>query len=399
LVVSAVLASVVLLASAGAVVVVASRDDDPASDRASSVSSDPDDSPGSPPTAAEQELNAVVEDISAFVAQERGLEFREPVAVELEDDAAFEERLFEDASHGQDDFIADAQVLFEALGLLEPGGDLGGQFDEAMGTGVVGFYDPTTGELVVRGTELTTAVRITIAHELTHALDDQHFDLDRSEYDDSEDEVSFGFTALVEGQAVRMEEAYFRSLPQAEQDAYIAEVTAEANAMSPDIPEALLQMIGAPYIEGPAFVEALFEAGGQAAVDAAYDNPPRTSEQVLDPEAFMAGDEPVEVEHPTADGDPLGDMMFGRMFLELVLKTEIPNRDADTAATGWGGDWMTWWEDGAQSCMRATFVGDTPTDSNELRDAWSSWDEGTSLTVTVDQPRSGQPVTVTSCTA
>ena len=74
--------------------------------------------------------------------------------------------------------------------------------------GVVGFYDPETDELVVRGAALTPYVRTTIAHELVHALDDQHLDLDRPEYDEADDEIGFGFSSVVEGNARRVENAY-----------------------------------------------------------------------------------------------------------------------------------------------------------------------------------------------
>jgi len=70
--------------------------------------------------------------------------------------------------------------------------------------GVVGFYDPETKQLVVRGTDTTPFTRRVLAHELTHALDDQHFDLNRQQLDKADDETGFGFSALVEGNARRV---------------------------------------------------------------------------------------------------------------------------------------------------------------------------------------------------
>ncbi len=69
---------------------------------------------------------------------------------------------------------------------------------------MLGFYDPESGELVVRGTEPSLFLQSVIVHELTHALDDQHFELDRPEVEEN-DEHSFGFTALVEGNARTVE--------------------------------------------------------------------------------------------------------------------------------------------------------------------------------------------------
>jgi hypothetical protein len=384
----------VVALGAATLMVVGGGDDDPSS------SSSSDQGPGpeadEAPPAGEEELSAAVEEISAFVAEERGLEFREPVDVELEPDAAFEERLFEDFDEDVEE-IEESQVLWRAMGLIEPDQNLVDLFTEALGAGVVGFYDPETDELVVRGAELTPSVQVTIAHELTHALDDQHFDIDRTEYDDADDEISFGFSALLEGQATVVEEAYLDSLSEAEQDEYVRESMEQGAGNAPDVPDILIQMIVAPYQIGPGFVEALVEAGGQGQMDAAYDDPPRTSEQVIDPEAYLEGEGAVEVNHPSADGEAIDEGVFGALSLGVILSDSIGTQEAQAAAIGWGGDWMTWWEEGDRSCMRATFVGDTADDTDELADAWSAWSEETDAEATVDQPAAAAPVTLTSC--
>jgi len=75
----------------------------------------------------------------------------------------------------------------------------------------------------VRGTDLTDVdVRVTIVHELTHALQDQHFDLTKLDDAVETEGEDFALTALVEGDATSIEDDYLFSLPQAEQDAYFA---------------------------------------------------------------------------------------------------------------------------------------------------------------------------------
>ena len=76
----------------------------------------------------------------------------------------------------------------------------------------------------MRGTDLTDVdVRITLVHELTHALQDQRFDLTRLDDAIETSGEDFALTALVEGDATSIEDDYLYSLPQAEQDAYFAE--------------------------------------------------------------------------------------------------------------------------------------------------------------------------------
>ncbi|HYJ71095.1 MAG TPA: hypothetical protein VE265_01310, partial [Actinomycetota bacterium] len=244
--------------------------------------------PAVPPTQAE--LEATVADISDFVAQEAGVDFVEPVQVELLGEGDFQDRLLADFDEDIDSLRQD-QVLFTALGLVPPGVDLVEAMRSLLGAGVVGFYDPETGELVVRGAGLTPYVRTTIAHELTHALDDQHHDLDRPEYDDAQDEVGFGFSALVEGNARRVESAYRDSLSEGEQvQADTEEFALGSNFDFGAIPPVLLQLIGAPYQLGQPLVDQIVADRGNEGLAAALADPPHTSEQVIDPDAYEAGE-------------------------------------------------------------------------------------------------------------
>ena len=164
-----------------------------------------------PEPATEAEIEEAVAEISDFVASERELDFVNPVQVELEGEGDFQDRLLADFDEDADQ-LRNTEVFLEGLGLVDPGTDLVESMRSLLGVGVVGFYDPETDELVVRGAALTPYVRTTIAHELVHALDDQHLDLDRPEYDEADDEIGFGFSAIVEGNARRVENAYRASL-------------------------------------------------------------------------------------------------------------------------------------------------------------------------------------------
>jgi hypothetical protein len=343
------------------------------------------------PTAAE--LDDLVAELSAFVEEERGLEFEQPAQVEVEDDEGFHERLFADFDEDAEETAA-YEPLYQAAGLLEPGDDLVETLRTALEGAVVGFYDPETEELVVRGGAITPAVRVTVVHELTHALDDQHFDLDRPEYDEADDEIGFGFSGLVEGSATAVENAYIETLSPDELDRYFDE---QLSYGIPDVPLALLELIGAPYRHGPGLVAALRAGGGRERLDAAFAEPPRTSEQVLHPEDYLDGEARVEVAPPDADREVVWDGVLGEVFIQLVLDQEVPDQ-AGAAAEGWGGDWATTWRDGERSCLRAVMVGDTPDDSDELHAAWSAWAATVDRIAAAEQAESGGPVTITSCT-
>ncbi|MGH9187968.1 MAG: hypothetical protein ACRD0U_19505 [Acidimicrobiales bacterium] len=341
------------------------------------------------------ELDAVVAEISDFVAAERGLPFLRPVTVELAEDDEFESRLLEDFDESVDD-IEETDLTLTALGLIESDADLVEEYRKLLGLGVVGFYDPETDELVVRGAELTPFVRETIAHELTHALDDQHFELDRPEVDEADDETGFGFTALAEGNAVRVEDAYLDSLSEAEQqDAEEEELSAGADPAIFTIPFVLITVLVAPYTYGPILVEEILDQGGQARLDSAFAAPPVTSEQVLDPERFLAGEGPKAVSTPAADGEVGDQGAFGAFGLQTLFEEGVDGDLARDAVEGWGGDAYVSWRQGDDACIRLTVVGDTAGDTEEIHDALADWvgDDGE----VIDATEAG--VTVTSCRA
>jgi hypothetical protein len=364
-----------------------------------------DDGPGGDdePPASAADLRAAVDEISAVVEAERGLAFTEPVDVELAGEGEFQRRLLDDFDEGVDD-LRNTEVLLKAFGLVEADVDLVEAMRTLLGAGVVGFYDPETDDLVVRGTALTPYVRTTIAHELTHALDDQRFDLDRPEYDDADDEIDFGFSAVVEGNARRVEDAYRAGLSDEEQlDAAAEELSLGGGLDLGDVPLVLVDLISAPYGLGHDFVVRLIDDGGQAALDAAFDAPPRTSEQVIDPARYEAGEGAIEVPAPTVTGQVVDQGVAGQFLIQVVLADGLDADRARAAATGWGGDSVVAWRDGQRPCATLAAVGDDPGETAELRGAFEDWaaeggpaGSGTGPDVTV-APNGDGPVTVQSC--
>jgi hypothetical protein len=357
----------------------------------------------SPPPATEAEVRTAVDEISAAVERERGLRFREPVDVELAGEGEFQRRLLEDFDEEVED-LRETEVLLKAFGLVDPAVDLVEAMRTLLGAGVVGFYDPETDELVVRGTALTPYVRTTIAHELTHALDDQRFDLDRPEYDDADDEIGFGFSALVEGNARRVEGAYLAGLSEDEQlDAAAEELSLGGGLDLGDVPLVLVDLISAPYGLGHDFVGELIDDGGQAALDAAFAHPPHTSEQVIDPAAYLAGEGGIEVPVPSVAGDVVHEGVAGQFLIQVVLADALGEDRARVAADGWGGDSVVAWRDGERPCATLAVVGDDPGETTELRSAFEDWAAergtaagGTGLDVRI-APNGDGPVTVQAC--
>jgi hypothetical protein len=313
-------------------------------------------------------------------------------------DRAFRYR-FQQASTTEEDPDAkdatphDTAAVLQALGLIDAGTDLDAAFSDFAGDAVAGFYDPTDDELVVRGDKISASLRVTLAHELTHALQDQHFDLVRKDLDKRDDEAAQGFTGLVEGDAVRIQDLFLASLPEDEQKAAEREEASASAGISPDVPEVLLNLIYFPYIFGPQFVTAVVEAGGQARLDQAYADPPSTSEHLMHPEVFLAGQGPREATPPKADRKKVDEGVLGELGLRLLVDSGPDPDAAVEAAKGWGGDRYVAWRNGKRACIRAAIVMDTPSDATELSAALTRL-AAVRKGVTV---RGTEPILFTSC--
>ena len=230
-----------------------------------------------------------------FVERERGLAFEHPVKVRFLEDDAFQEAL----RTGEDELTDEDRALDEqyagelvALGLAATRLSPDAAEDDADAS-TVGYYDSETEELVVRGTDLDDVdVRVTIVHELVHALQDQHYDMDALYEATADDGEATALDFLIEGDATAVETAYIDSLSPEAQDAYYAAggeaLEAEDLAPMEGVPYVLDLFGDAPYSLGEAYVAALDQVGGEDARDRAFGNLPTTEEVLLDPVALEA---------------------------------------------------------------------------------------------------------------
>ena len=410
-------AALVLLLVVAAVVWGTASDDEPVADGATSSTTDPLPSlpldptfptlpdlggpglgpadPGVDPFADSRPLDEALPELIDFVEVTRGHRFRTPPAVEPLDDAAFLDRYLA-ALAGSEDQVRAEGVGLRALGILTPDSDPVAVQESLGAQGVLGFYDPATEELVVRGTEVTPYVETIIVHELTHALDDQYFDLQRGEvFDQLPDERGFGLLALAEGSARRVQLAYEdqmspTELLSAQLEALVQGLGGTSDPSAAPLPEAFQVASLIPYGNGAALVDDIVSGGGTAALDAAFRTPPATSEQVLDPAVFAAAEPTVPVPVPAASGAVADQGAFGAVDLRLLEVAADPSPLAshlDASSTlsptvvvdpvdGFGGGSFVTWEDGGKACIRFTAVGDTPEGTRAIVDAASTWAAG-----------------------
>lgn len=292
------------------------------------------------------------------------------------------------------------EISLKAFSLIPETMDLGRYLPELMSSQVAGFYDPDVksmtlvdGSLGAKGKEEKAANEdMVLVHELTHALQDQHFNLHRFEERDPLSDAGTAKKALVEGDAtltmidasVKMS---FEAMPGAD----------EAMASMMRDPEKLLggdasfpgakEMSDAPafirdslifsYFQGFSFCMSAKRVGGQVLLDYAFTtDPPRSSEQILHPEKWHTKrDDPVGLRFPDLAAELPGyrkaaEGEMGELGLRLLFRQSLKSREqADAAAAGWGGDRFAVYEKGGGRLVVWITEWDSEADAGEFRSA------------------------------
>ncbi len=320
--------------------------------------------PANPPKAANEavspipaDLSREMDEIQQQVSGIRGLQARQPVTRDLitkdELQQKVETEFFKDYS------ALDAEedvIILSTLGLLPEGFDLLGLYKDLYAEQIAGYYDSETKEMyVVQGEAFTGIERMTYAHEYTHTLQDQVYDLENGlkvneDYCKNETEYCSAVTALVEGDAVYTEQEWLLTYAGQEDKQAIQEYyLTYSSPVFDSTPEYLKKDFLFPYQFGLEFVYSLKDRGGYALVDQAFQNPPVSTEQILHPDKFPA-DKPVDVSLPDLRSilpeawKKVDDNELGEWYSYLVLahsrdaKYNLPEETAKKAAAGWGGD-------------------------------------------------------------
>src|SRR5881398_1689226 len=330
----------------------------------------------------------------------RGLAFTTPVPVlALSRDglgAVVKEEIEQGYSPGD---IEHAEAVYQRLGLLPPGTQLRNALEQLYQQEGAGFYDPRTKRLVVAEsipgapgvgagllgflTGRDPVSEFLVAHELTHALQDQHYHLPTRPEPllDGHGDRELARHALLEGDATLAGFAYVlgreldrRMIGVVEQQLH--GIPGELAKKYPDLPELLRASLAFQYDDGTTFVGQALAAGGWAAVDRAHLDPPESTEQVLHPARYYADrDRPIAVRLGGTDGlEAAGfrrilEDTLGELEIRVLVARALPAQRAAGVAEGWGGDRLRALERGDDLVLVWMTAWDSPADAGEFADA------------------------------
>lgn len=261
--------------------------------------------------------------------------------------------------------LATEERLLKRLGLLPPEFDLAAALEELYGSQVAAFYRPDTGRFYVieRDAPFGAIDRVTVAHEYTHALQDQHYDLEGTRIKDpAEGDAALAQLAVVEGDATAVMfdwalgnlsfEEFFELSSQS--------LSPTDQQILEDLPPILRRQLEFPYLGGLTFVDQLRGDDDWTAVNDALTEPPESTEQILHPDKYLTDELPIELELPDVS-DALGDgwssayqQTMGELLVQIwaaggeeppvsIPGLPLPPPHAEVAA-GWGGDRLAMYE-------------------------------------------------------
>ncbi len=316
---------------------------------------------GAPTMRPDATAEATVARALSYVSRLRELDATEPVKGRV----ITRDEMVSRVEHSLDTEIppavvkASGEILF-ALGTVPASFDYRLGLLQVMRSELLGFYEPHEKTMFigadVRGQELDA----TLWHELVHALQDQHYGLEKLlDFQDDAGDWQGAVHALAEGDAT---------------SAMLDALFADKHVRAPDLPDKMMNLqnalsagsvegvpaiikrsVVAPYLDGLSFVNALRRRGGWPAVTAAWQRLPASTEQVLHLDKYDAHEAPEPlpplVASSSAPTQAVYSDVYGEQTLRILFEEWMPGRAAREAASGWAGDRLTSYSDGDRTSV------------------------------------------------
>ena len=329
---------------------------------------------------------ALIAQVMRQVEQIRGFGYSERVVAEPVSQEEIGRDLVEyaDIAYPRAQF-ARRSVAWDTIGVIPDGTSLRDAYERYGSGQVIGYYDTVTGELKFTGSESPSPLeRITLAHELTHAIDDQRFGLERLDVLGAKcrDEDAAAALALVEGNATFFMLRWAQTFLSAAEQVQVGIEAAMQDTSTEGIPPFVTRLQAWPYEQGMRFISALDSRGGLDAVDEAFRDLPASTEQIIHPERYP-NDAPTPVDVPDLSAalgegwEDLDVMAIGEAWLQIALGLRLDGADAGAAAAGWDGGTYRAWSDGSETAVVLSTAWDSPNDAREFAAAMTDWiDQG-----------------------
>ncbi|HKR00478.1 MAG TPA: hypothetical protein VJT09_07380 [Pyrinomonadaceae bacterium] len=274
-----------------------------------------------------------------------------------------------------------SEASLKKMGLVPPNFEFRAFLIRLLTEQVAGYYDPRQQEFFLADWIDLDGQQPVMSHELTHALQDQHFNLRRFEkWPKGDADAELAAHALVEGDASLLMVMYVSRNPL--RIISLMKSMGASQSATEEIdraPRAIRESLLFPYEQGMQWAQALYKRDGWSLVSKAYADLPRSTEQILHPEKYFAREAPVKVAVPDllpalgAGWKQLDKDVNGEWGYYLILDEYLKSaQDSRRAAAGWAGDTSVVYESSSGSVLIAQLTAwDTEQDAVEFFNAYA----------------------------
>lgn len=312
--------------------------------------------PATPPSIASKpgaaDFSAAADEVLAQMAEITGLTLRSPLKKSLRSREEIRAHVIQEMNEDKnaDERYADARSA-EAFGLLPKGFDLDSFMVDLLTEQIAGLYDPKAHEFYVADWIPIDDQRMVMAHELTHALEDQHFQIETwAKAARPNDDAELAREAVLEGSAMAAMVEYLlqgsgrslQDLPDIDPAMLIGDMadTPLLKKAPPFLKDALIF----PYLDGLTFSAAVLKPSGWEGLSTIFTKPPVSTQQIMHPALYASGKVPAPVTLPTmeralgADWAKLDENVLGEFGWKEVLKQFLDEPRAKALSAAWDGD-------------------------------------------------------------
>lgn len=326
-------------------------------------------------------LNAATDEVLKETSQIRQLPILRPVQSSAQSRAQIEQMILRNLDRNTTPAEMHAvEVTLKKLGLAPADFQFRPLVVRLLTEQVAGYYDPKAQQFHLADWIDVDGQKPVMAHELVHALQDQHFNLRRFEnWPKGDSDAELAAHALIEGDATLAMSQYIMKNP-VRALAFLKSIGATSSASEElnKAPRALRETLLFPYQEGMVYARALHQYGGWSNVSRAFANLPQSTEQILHPEKYFVHEAPVKVSLPDlslslgrgwrrVESDVNGEWST-YLILDQFLKSAAESK---RAAAGWGGDRYAVYENRVGQVVYVSLTSwDTEKDAREFFDAY-----------------------------
>ncbi len=315
------------------------------------------------PKAASSASSSLIAELARTTAQIRGLGFKQRVALTDQPPPAGASGVDE---YGTQDIVQLSRV-YKRIGLLSESANLEQSLEEFSKLRRVAFYEAERQAIILapEAAQLGQALAGDVARDgsgvatviaLTHALQEQHFQWQERVRRLTLEDRKLALRAVAQGDAVTVALTFLKANQStatwADHVQAIGRLTDELARAGSALPAVLREKLIFPYREGSQFVQWAYAAKGWEGVNGLFADPPLSSAQILHPEKYyLRREAPLQITPfgwlRQANQKAVVDQTLGESLIQVLLASSHSRREAALIASGWTGDALSAYPDGA----------------------------------------------------